>query len=403
MLFQVVLNAAACHALANECRWMRFSAFIETNLDAILQEWDAFAKTLLPAAATMSDLDLRDHAREILLAIAHDMETSQTEQQRSAKSKGVTREPGAPATAASTHGAIRQLAGFELVQLVAEFRAMRASVLGFWSRAAAAGAEQPAAEEIARFNEALDQALAESVERFSEEVAKSRDMFLAVLGHEVRGPLSGIKMSTDALLIPTLTDQKRNQVVMRIRRASDTIGRLTSDLLDYTRSRLGRGIPLARSTCDLRQVCEEALDIVRGSHPEQKFTQRLSGDLRGECDGSRMQQVIVNLLNNAVEHGEPGVPVTLEANGEPEVVVLKVTNFGKPIPPNALQVIFEPLVQLPHEPAPHRRLSTGLGLGLFIVSEIVGSHQGTVAVESSADAGTTFTIKLPRGAVQLPG
>lgn len=376
---------------------MRFSSFIEANLDLILEEWVVFAKTLLPAAATLSILELRDHAREVLVAIARDMETGQTEEQRSAKSKNMARGHGAPATAASAHGSIRQLEGFELVQLVGEFRALRASVLKFWSRATVAEVELPAPEEIARFNEALDQALAESVERYSSEAAKSRDVFLAVLGHDVRGPLSGISMATDALLMPALQEGVRKQLVMRIRRAGEAIGRLSTDLLEYTRRRLGSGIPVAPSTCDLLQVCEEALDAVRGSYPEQEFVQNLAGDLRTECDVPRMHQVLANLLNNAVQHGDPKLPVTLEALGEPEVVILRVKNFGTPIPASALGVIFEPLVQLPSSDAkPHEQSRTSLGLGLFIACEIVQGHRGTIAVESSASDGTVFTVKLPR-------
>ena len=230
---------------------MKFSAFIEANLDAILVEWDAFAETLLPASEGMSKDDLRDHSREMLLAIAKDMETGQTESERSAKSKRVNEPSGSADSAAATHGAMRQLLGFELVQLVGEFRAMRASVLGFWSRSDQPDGGKPAAEEIARFNEALDEALAASVERYAAEVSKSRNMFLAVLGHDVRGPLSGIRLGADVLAMPDLDAPTRLKVAMRIRRASEMINRLTTDLLEYTRSRLGRGMPVEKLAVNL--------------------------------------------------------------------------------------------------------------------------------------------------------
>ena len=168
-----------------EASGIRFSAFIKANLGSILAQWDAFAATLLPAAEGMSRDDLRDHSREILLAIARDMETNQTEAERFSKSKRMIEPPGIAESAASLHGAARQTSGFELTQLVGEFRAMRASVLGFWSRSNQPEGGRPAAEEIARFNESLDQTLAASVERCADEISTSRDMLLAVLGHDV--------------------------------------------------------------------------------------------------------------------------------------------------------------------------------------------------------------------------
>jgi signal transduction histidine kinase len=376
---------------------MKFSSFIEGNLDSILSEWDAFARTLLPAAKTLSDFQLRDDAREILIAIAADMDTGQTEGQRSAKSRQMLQLPDARLTAAASHGALRHSAGFDLVQLTGEFRALRASVLALWAKADAAASGKAALEEIARFNEGIDQALAESVERYSADLAKSRDMFLAVLGHDVRGPLSGIRMATDVLVMPLVAETLRIQVAMRIRRASDVIGRLTTDLLEYTRSRLGRGIPIERSTCDLRRVCEEALDVIKGSYPDQQFVSEISGELRMQADPVRMQQVVSNMLQNAVQHGDRSLPVALGLVGEEKEVVLSIANFGDPIPADALQVIFEPLVQVPSsQTEAHERPSTSLGLGLFIVKEIVRGHGGTIAVESSAGTGTVFTIRLPR-------
>ena len=380
---------------------MRFSEFIQANLTAILDEWDAFAKTLLPVAATMSDAELRDHAREVLLAICEDMEVSQTDLQRSAKSKQMVQGVGEPASAAANHGGDRQQSGFNLMQLVGEFRALRASVLGFWSRADASGAAKPAAEEIARFNESLDQALAQSVERYSIELAKSRDMFLAVLGHDVRGPLSGITVATEVLLRPSVPEPTRNQVVLRIRRAAQTINRLTTDLLEYTRNRLGRGIPVEKAACDLRVVCEEAIDDIRANYPQQPFEQHLEGDLQAECDVPKVQQVLANLLHNAVQHGTPSEAITLQAVGKADVVMLRVKNSGRPIPPEALRIIFEPLVQVPSSSTePSERSSTSQGLGLFIAHETVRGHGGTISVTSSAEFGTEFTVELPRNDAQ---
>lgn len=375
---------------------MKLSAFIKDNLDAIVADWEAFARTL-PAGQTMSALALRDHSREILLAIARDMALWQSDQERAEESQDIVPTQASTTSAAAEHGALRQMAGFDLVQLFAEFRALRASVMALRQRSEGAEAGSSSIEEIARFNEGMDKALAQSVQRYSSEVAASRDMFLAVLGHDLRGPLSGIDMSAMLLAQPGLPDAARQQAAARIKRASRDMNRLITDLLEYTRTRLGAGIPVEREACDLGPVCEASLEDIRAGNPDQEFVQRMSGDLHVQADAARMQQALSNLLSNAVQHGTRRAPVTLTADGDVDAVVLKVGNSGDPIPPDALQTIFEPLVRAPNANSEmHARSRTSLGLGLFIVREIVLAHGGSITVESSIAADTVFTIRLPR-------
>lgn len=379
---------------------MRFSTFIRNNLQAIIADWDAFARTLFPAARTLSKAALRDHSREILLAICDDMERLQTEAERSAKSMQMETDETAPESAAATHGELRHLEGFDLLQLVGEFRAMRASVLALWRGSARDMTGDAAVEEIIRFNEALDQALAESVDSYSARVDVSRDMFMAVLGHDLRGPLSGIAMTGLLLSKPAISDEARLQAGARIGRASTAMSRLITDLLEFTRSRLGSGIPIEKSACDLRKVCEEAVDAARTSHPEVHFDLKMTGDLNVEADVTRIQQVLSNLLSNAIQHGDRQKPIVLIADGERDDIVIRVANSGKPIPEGALQVIFEPLVQAPSDPRDFDdRSKTSLGLGLYIVRQIVRGHGGEITVESSSEVGTQFSIRLPRGKV----
>jgi hypothetical protein len=375
---------------------MKLRTLITENLDAIVADWEAFARTL-PAGRSMSPLALRDHSREILLAIAADMARRPTDRERADESQDFLATDASTSTAAAEHGALRQLAGFDLVQLFAEFRALRASVIAFWQRSGRAETGDAATDEIARFNEGLDKALAQSVQRYSSEVAASRDMFLAVLGHDLRGPLSGIDMSAMVLAKPGLSDTARQQAGTRIRRAARDMNRLITDLLEYTRTRLGAGMPIERVACDIGPVCEAALEDIRAGHPEQQFVQRMSGDLTLQADGDRLQQALSNLLGNAVQHGSLQTPITLTADGEADEIVLQVRNAGIPIAPEALRTIFEPLVQAPNVHSEmHERSRTSLGLGLFIVREIVLGHGGTIAVTSSDEAGTVFTIRLPR-------
>ena len=307
---------------------MRFSAFIEGHLDEIVLDWEAFASTRLPSARTMSRLALQDHGRAILLAIAKDMETGQSEAERSTKSKGAELVVGAPQTAAATHGVLRQLSGFDLAQLVGEFRAMRASVLSLWRRQPSANQGQSAIEEIARFNEGMDQALAESVDSYSKGVEGSREMFLAILGHDLRGPLSGIQLSNQLLARPGLSEEARLKTALRIGRATREMSLLITDLIEFTRTRLGSGIPIERMACDLKKVCEEAIEAIQTSHPDRRFVLRTESGLTMQGDAPRLQQALSNLLNNAVQHGDPAAPISLSAIGDERVIVLAVANAG---------------------------------------------------------------------------
>ena len=378
---------------------MKFSAFIRNNLDPIVAEWETFARTLDPSHH-MTELALRDHCREMLLGVADAMDVPESIEEQVAKSKGLTQATALPESAATSHGALRQLSGFDLVQLVAEFRALRASVLALWQRSVGPDSDVSALEENIRFNEAIDKALAESVMSYSINVAASRDMFMAILGHDLRGPLSGISMSNAVLGRSDLSEPARQKAVLRIKRASLEMSRLITDLLEYTRSRLGAGIPVERSACDLGLVCEEAIESIRTSHPERLFKFEAEGDLNVEADAPRVQQVLSNLLNNAVQHGDRQAAVSLRVEGEHDAVVLKVSNAGPAIPAAALASIFEPLIQAPGAgvAVPDERSKTSLGLGLFIVREIVLGHGGTISVASTEAAGTMFTIRLPRAA-----
>ena len=375
---------------------MKLSQFIKVNIDSIVADWEDFARTL-PAGKSMTRLALRDHSREILLSIAAEMERPKSDQERSAQAEDITAAAQPAGTAAAEHGALRQLAGFDLVQLFAEFRALRASVMLFWKRSDEASATHVSLDQMMLFNEGMDKALAQSVQRYSSEVAASRDMFLAVLGHDLRGPLSGISMSTLLLTKPGLDDASRHKAAARIKRASTEMGGLITDLLEYTRTRLGAGMPMELTDCDVGAVCEDALEAIRTGFPEQQFVQTLSGDLNLLADAPRLRQALSNLLANAVQHGDRGAPITLSAAGEADAVVVTVGNQGEPIAADAHLAIFEPLVRAPSAAAQSQdRSKTSLGLGLFIVREIVLGHGGTIEVQSSAEAATVFTLRLPR-------
>jgi len=361
---------------------LQLSGFIDQHMDEIVAEWEAFAHTLLPAAATMTSLALRDHARPILQAIAKEIQSDKVQD----KSTG--------GTAATTHGALRHLSGFNLLQLGSEYRALRASVIKLW-RSHLAKEHHGALDDLARFNESVDQALAESIASYADELARSRDTFLAILGHDLRSPLAAVSMSGHYLSNAGLLGGKQElQAVARIQRGAAKMDAMIRDLLEYTKTRLGRGIPVVRAACNIGRICEGVVEEMRSGHPGRVFRLGISGELDGLFDSARLEQVFGNLLNNAVQHGAEDSPVILEAHGAPDAISVQVTNYGPAIPADALQVIFNPLVQVPT--TGDERNSGSLGLGLFIARNIVQGHGGTLEVESSDAGGTVFTARLPR-------
>jgi signal transduction histidine kinase len=374
---------------------VRLSEFIETSSEPILIEWVAFAKTCGPAAKLMDEAALRDHASEMLRVIAADLRTFQSAAQQDEKARGNTdTTPREPDTAAEVHGADRAWSGFTIGEMVSEYRALRASVIRLWIKASGSltGSDL---DDLVRFNEAIDQSIAESITRYSTDLDRSKEMFLAVLGHDLRTPLGAVLMSaqfmldTGELIEPNFT--LANRIVHSARRMNDMV----SDLLDFTRSQLGSGVPIVRAPVDLRQVLQHAVDEVEAAHPESKFELRAAGELEGEWDGARMSQVFANLLGNAAQHGAPGNAIGIQVLGEDDEVVVRVHNFGDAIPPSRIFGIFSPFKRL-KAGAVASRDDSSLGLGLFIADRIVKAHSGTIDVESSLEEGTSFVVRLPR-------
>jgi len=370
---------------------MRLADFIETKTEAILAEWEKFARTLLPAASGLESPALRDHAEQILQAIARDLRTDQSPNEQAAKSRGEARRPlHSPETAAETHAVLRATGGFTMQQMVAEYRALRASVLRLW-----ADAHQPGPDtlvDMTRFNEAIDQAVAESVDFFTKETERWRNVFLGVLGHDLRGPLNAILM-TSRLLAELNDGTPVSPVTARLLRGGQRMKQLLDDLLDYSRASLDLGIPVTRTTTDLALVCQEEIELQRIAWPENAIDLVVDGPTQGVWDASRLKQVVGNLIANAAKYGDPRTPVAIRLVGRSDDVVLSVENAGPAIAEDGTKLLFEPLHRGAHGDVRTER--TSLGLGLFIVRQIAHAHGGTVAVSSKAGK-TVFSVTLPR-------
>jgi len=171
---------------------------------------------------------------------------------------------------------------------------------------------------------------------------------------------------------------------------------MVNDLLGYTRTQLGSGMPIAREETDIKRICESAIEDASATHPANQFDLRVVGEVAGCFDNVRLHQLFANLLINGAQYGDKERPITVTARGEADAITVDVTNFGPAIPEASLQSIFRPLVQLANEDTDDTRPKTSLGLGLFVAREIAIAHGGEIAVTSDESKGTTFTVRLPR-------
>ncbi|MCW8158489.1 sensor histidine kinase [Stutzerimonas stutzeri] len=372
---------------------MRLADFILENIEPILQQWEDFAKTMTPAANGMDSVALRDHAEQMLLAIAADLRTAQSVKARIAKSHGKA-SPSRDATPAETHADIRYSSGFTIAQVIAEYRALRTSVLVLWMSSDAVSKEHEISD-IVRFNEAIDQALAESVVSYADAVDAARNVFLGTLGHDLRSPLGAILLSADVLLRTGDLPPKPTINVSRIYTSVKRSIKIVGDLLDFTRTHSGVGIPVRMDSEDLAQACEGMVEEARAYNPDRQIVLQSEPSLLGQFDRSRMEQVIANLIGNAVEHAEAGTPITVSLKSDEGIAALTVHNVGRPIDESAKSSLFNPMVRHIQSGNAEYGAGAGLGLGLYIASAIVDAHHGSIEFESMAGSGTTFTVRIP--------
>lgn len=375
---------------------MKLSRFITDHIEEILEEWESFARTMEPAATGMSTLALRDHAKLMLEELVLDIETKQNPEQQQEKSQGLAPDgEGDEVSAAATHGTLRQISGFTLLQLTAEFRALRATVLRLWLPHVKAVTEA-STNDMVRFNETIDQALSESVVNYSNRATRTRDTFLAILGHDLRMPLASMTLTGDILAFSGADPAQTVEIGQRIQRSAATMTSMVNDLLEYSRTQLGDGMPITPEQADAAEICQAALHDASAAYPECRFEFDAAGDLTGTFDKVRLQQAVTNLLSNAAQYRGKEHPVTISAQGDVDDVLIQVRNFGPIIPADSLEAIFNPLVQLSVEQEHAVRPSTSMGLGLFIVREITEAHGGRITVDSDEESGTIFSVRLPR-------
>lgn len=213
-----------------------------------------------------------------------------------------------------------------------------------------------------------------------------------VIAHDLRNPLAGI--STTAQYLARTRDMPAAHVgsLRKVDAGARRMARMIRDLVDLAHCRLGGGIPIEAEPTELGALVRPLMGELGAAHPTRALELVTDGDLAGTWDPDRIAQLVTKLLGNALAHGED--PIHIGLRGEDATVVVSVRNRGEAIPTDAIPHLFEPFRQ-------RRAHRAGLGVGLYVASEIVRAHAGQLEVRSSATDGTTFTVTLPRSPPRL--
>jgi signal transduction histidine kinase len=221
--------------------------------------------------------------------------------------------------------------------------------------------------------------------------AELREQLLGILGHDLRSPLAAMMMGVGILVARGTLNDDDAYVAVRVLSSGNRMSRMITQILDFTRARLGGGLLLDRRPSNIGEVCRtvaEELELV-ASVPVRCV---VDGDMRGSWDVDRISEAFSNIGGNAIEHARTGTSVAFHAFGDEGDVVVEITNEGPPIPAEVLPFIFEPFRRARQR---EHSKAGNLGLGLYIAYEITRAHRGTLDVRS-ADGRTTFTMRLPR-------
>lgn len=353
----------------------RVSEFLRSKQNEICALWEDEVRREVPAFRAMSRPVLLDHVHEFLDGLANwiDGRTEDAERGFSRLAEG--------------HALQRLGYGVGLETLTREYSKLRVTLLRMLM---AVDPTPDVREEIVRLHEGMDRAINVAMHRYATRREEVRERFVAILGHDLRDPLSTVVISANMLASNPALKSEHRVVASRIVRACDRMQRMINDVLDFARGHLGTGIPANPTLNDMGEICRAAADEIIGANPQREIAVDISGDLRGAFDRDRVHQAMTNLLSNAIHHGEGRIEVRAYESEDRHAVVTEVTSHGEQIPEELRQRLFDPFAH--GEMSGPRR---GLGLGLFIVQQIAIAHGALCDVESDATA-TTFSIRWPR-------
>jgi hypothetical protein len=354
---------------------MSISDELREHKQAIASRWEHEVLRDVPGLVALPRSSLVDHLPEFLdgLAAWIDGRTADAEAGFRALAEG--------------HAMQRQSAGIELDALTAEYVTLRRVILEHLRERVP---PEQLVEALVRLSAGLDQAIYEAARRYTAARDHVRERFIAILAHDLRDPLTTVMMSSTLLADLTL-GEKQAQLVERLTRGARRIERMIDDMLDFARGRLDGGIPIYPALADMGEICSDAIDEARTLGPGREITADVAGDLRGHWDRDRVRQALGNLLANARRYGTGDIRVRVWEREDHHAVLTAIENTGPAIAAEAISRIFDPYARA-SDPSQRRG---GLGLGLFIVAQIVRSHGGTYHVTSDEQL-TTFTLEWPR-------
>ncbi|MGH9407911.1 MAG: ATP-binding protein [Vicinamibacterales bacterium] len=365
------------------------AAFIRDNRQLILDEWLAGAQHL-PSAQALPAETVRDHIPEFLDRLADAVDNDDV---KALLLRGLP----------NLHAALRASEGYDLRQVVAEYRTLRTVIMRLYrERGDISSESRPKLRPLTVMNTALDMAIADAVDQYAVDQGRAREMFIGMLGHDLRDPLNGIIFGAHMLYqrgdeVDVLTQKISGRIAASAKRMEGMI----RDLLDFARGRLGGGFPIVPAPLDARTLIADTVNEIGQAHPDRSIECLIRGTPGDFCvhwDGDRIVQAIANLVSNAVVHG--GDPVEVEPKDGDDWITIEVRNRGEIAPalmPNLFAPFAQPGADRRHDGqnlGPERRRGH-LGLGLYIVREIASAHGGRVTADSK-DGMTTFTMVLPR-------
>ncbi len=375
---------------------------LQTNRDAIVERWIRAVREQL-ADGHEHESELRNHIPFFMDAMIQmlDDSTEGTRKQDVERYDTVGRE----------HGSQRYRLGFDLKTLVKEYGLLRDIILDFTEEARAKVRPQ----DIRLLTHFTFTAIADAVDEHARQEQKQKhdaqaaeiaalnerhafEKYLnGIVSHDLRNPLSAIIMTAQSYMRRDSGDKRAAASISRMEQAAQRALRMVENLLDFTQTRLGNALPITRQKVALDAIVQQTTEEIVQAHPDAHFQLHALGDVLGDWDADRLAQVVQNLAGNALAYGAPAAPVCIDMVGDDQAVHLMVRNTGDPISSERLALIFQPMQRATS--AVHAKQN--LGLGLYIVWHIVAAHGGTTEVKSSREAGTTFTVHLPRHADQV--
>ncbi|KYF92346.1 hypothetical protein BE17_21240 [Sorangium cellulosum] len=374
----------------------RVLSLLRERKDELMRQWTSRIRDdpKIPQARALDEEDLRDYTPKLL----EDLIDSLAQSAQPGTPGGAGGQEIGSSEAAKLHASHRLAQRYSLAEELRELGALRSVIIDMFARERVPLGDGEAQLVHSTLDEAMITAAVEVERTTSAEIRRDvvlRELFIAVLGHDLRTPLSAVRLATAALLKREDVTAAAARLVQRIAASNDRAVRMVEDMLDLTRARCHGGLPVEPKLVDLRSICRQVVAELELSRPEHTIRLEAQGDGHGMWDPGRMEQLLSNLIGNAVDHSPPEKPVQVELRVQDQAAVLEVSNRGSPIPPELLPVIFDPFRRGDQQHEGPRR-SGGLGLGLFIAKTIVDAHGGSIEVTSTPEQGTLFRVVLPR-------